>query len=239
MKLTVILPAAGSGSRLNLPFSKEIMRIDERMSLIDHAFSLFSECPQVKFVVIINENKLDIIQYLSKYKTKHNIAFVFQNPNLSEYTGAIISAQNWLGENNIVLLPDSVITLFPNTNLMTALETGFTKSDFMFLYKSELNPTVLKTKGALHIHNNRVTRYQDKPEHESNFNAYWCGFAFKREVFDKFIWFMHDSTLGTNTNSITDTCMNNTEAIPVQDYHDLGTWDEINKYRRNYASLEK
>jgi len=35
MKLTVIIPAAGKGLRLNLPYSKEIMRINRDQALID------------------------------------------------------------------------------------------------------------------------------------------------------------------------------------------------------------
>ena len=35
-KLTVILPAAGKGSRLNLPYPKEILRVDKDKALIDN-----------------------------------------------------------------------------------------------------------------------------------------------------------------------------------------------------------
>ena len=37
-KLTVILPAAGKGQRLNLPYPKEILIINETKALIDNSF---------------------------------------------------------------------------------------------------------------------------------------------------------------------------------------------------------
>ena len=40
-KLTVILPAAGKGSRLNLPYPKEILRVNKDKALIDNSFNLF------------------------------------------------------------------------------------------------------------------------------------------------------------------------------------------------------
>ena len=61
-KLTVILPAAGKGTRLNLPYPKEILRVNQEKALIDHSFDLFNGLSrdQVEFAVIINENKTEI-----------------------------------------------------------------------------------------------------------------------------------------------------------------------------------
>ena len=42
-KLTVILPAAGKGTRLNLPYPKEILRINNDEALIDNSFNFFRE----------------------------------------------------------------------------------------------------------------------------------------------------------------------------------------------------
>ena len=56
-KLTVIMPAAGKGTRLNLPYPKEIMRFDKDKALIDNSFDLFKESlrDEIHFVIIINE----------------------------------------------------------------------------------------------------------------------------------------------------------------------------------------
>ena len=56
MKLTVILPSAGRGTRLNLPYPKEILRLDGDSALIDNCFNFFKDYGrnQVEFVVVIN-----------------------------------------------------------------------------------------------------------------------------------------------------------------------------------------
>ena len=71
MKLTIILPSAGKGTRLNLPYPKEILRLDIDSALIDNCFNFFKDYGrnQVEFVVVINEDKTDLIKYLAKYKT--------------------------------------------------------------------------------------------------------------------------------------------------------------------------
>ena len=39
MKLNIILPSAGKGTRLNLPYPKEILRLDSDSALIDNCFN--------------------------------------------------------------------------------------------------------------------------------------------------------------------------------------------------------
>ena len=111
--LTVILPAAGKGTRLNLPYPKEILRLNNDDALIDNSFKFFRDYGRkdVEFVVIINEDKPELLSYLSKYKDRYNISFTYQNPNEQEYTGAIKSASHLFGEHNIVLLPDTIMRL--------------------------------------------------------------------------------------------------------------------------------
>jgi len=89
--MKVILPAAGKGSRLNLPYPKEILRLNNDDALIDYSFNFFRDYGRkdIEFVVVINEDKTDIIEYLAKYKSRYNISFTYQNPNEQEYTGAI------------------------------------------------------------------------------------------------------------------------------------------------------
>ena len=54
MKLTVILPSAGKGTRLNLPYPKEILRLDNDNALIDNCFNFFKDYGrnQVEFIVV-------------------------------------------------------------------------------------------------------------------------------------------------------------------------------------------
>ena len=136
-KLTVIIPAAGQGSRLGLPYSKEILRVSEGQSLIDFSFDFFKDYGRkdVEFIIVFNEFKLDIVKYLSKYKDRFNISFTYQNPNEQEYTGAIKSAKHLFGEHNVVLLPDTLMQLSPGVDLFKAIESSLTETGFTFFYK--------------------------------------------------------------------------------------------------------
>lgn len=237
--MKVILPAAGKGSRLNLPYPKEILRLNNDDALIDYSFNFFRDYGRkdVEFIVIINEQKTDIIEYLAKYKDRFNISFTYQNPNEHEYTGAIKSAKHLFGEHNIVLLPDTIMKLKPNQNLYDLVESSLTETGFTFLYKKENNEKILKTKGCIYVDENSIVeKYEDKPETQTNgYNGFWCSFAFRKRAFDSCISYMEKSTLKhkINYDEIKDTPIYKSKAIEVQDYIDLGTWDEIRRLLQN------
>lgn len=240
-KLTVILPAAGSGSRLNLPYPKEILRVDKEKALIDNSFELFEGLSRddVEFVVVINEEKTEIIKYLSKYKSQYNVSFTYQDPKKIEYTGAIKSAKHLFSENNIVLLPDTVLTLPDGINLAHEVHVHLEEKSFTFLFKPETNKKMLNTKGCLQLDNEqRVLDYEDKPtQNMDRFNGYWCGFAFKKNVFDECISFMEQSTLKNEKRKkfIEQTNIFGSKTIQVEEFKDLGTWEEIGKLlSKNY-----
>jgi len=234
-KLTVILPAAGKGKRLNLPYPKEILRLNKEKALIDNSFDFFDGLPrnQVEFVVVINEEKTEIVKYLAKYKSKYDISFTYQNPDEIEYTGAIKSAKHLFGENNIVLLPDTLLTLPKGVSLAQTVQHHLDKYEFAFLFKPETDKQMLMTKGCVQLDENmRVLAYEDKPlDNISKFNGYWCSFAFKKEAFDECIAFMEQSTLklGQPKLLIEQTPIFKSKSIEVEDFKDLGTWEEITK----------
>ena len=234
-KLTVILPAAGKGTRLNLPYPKEILRLDKDKALIDNSFDLFEGLGRqdVEFVVVINEDKTEIIKYLSKYKSKYNVSFTYQNPNELEYTGAIKSAKHLFGENNIVLLPDTLLKLPKGVKLADTVHHHLMENGFTFLFKPETDEKMLMTKGCLQLTDNMaVLDYEDKPSNNiTRFNGYWCAFAFKKAAFDECMSFMEQSTLKLKKHKIIieQTSIFKSQAIEVEDYKDLGTWEEIGK----------
>lgn len=237
--LTVVMPAAGKGTRLNLPYPKEILRLDKEQALIDYSFDFFRDYGRrdIEFVIVINEEKIEIVRYLSKYKDKFNISFTFQNPNEREYTGAIKSARHLFGEHNVVLLPDTIMTLKKGTDLVEAVQHSVTETGFTFFYKRETSEKMLRTKGALIVDDSGVVEgYEDKPEEGvEKYNAYWCSFAFRKRTFDAAIAFMEKSTLRQRVlpNEIETTPIYLSQGIQVDDYKDLGTWDEIRRLLRD------
>jgi NDP-sugar pyrophosphorylase family protein len=234
-KLTVILPAAGKGTRLNLPYPKEILRLNKEKALIDNSFDLFDGLTreQVEFVVVINEEKTELVKYLGRYKAKYNISFTYQDPNEIEYTGAIKSAKHLFGEINLVLLPDTLLTLLKGASLFHTVQHHLDKHEFAFLFKPETDEQMLMTKGCVQLDGDMgVLAYEDKPSNNaSKFDGYWCSFAFKKGAFDECIAFMEQSTLQLTTPKllIEQTPIFKSKVIEVQDFNDLGTWGQITK----------
>ena len=248
-KLTVILPAAGKGTRLNLPYPKELLRLDNDAGLIDNCFNYFKDYhrrddtgQEVEFVVVINEDKTDLIKYLAKYKDQFKISFTFQNPEEEEYTGAIKSAYPLMCEYNLVLLPDTIMKL-KQGDLYEEVMKSLQETGFVFLYKREGSHNMLKTKGALYVNEEgNIIEYKDKPKEDiGRYNAFWCGLAFRKRAFVPCIKFMERSTLGLEEleNEITQTPMFGSKGIEVDEYSDLGTWPEIRKLFLQYEKDSK
>ena len=234
--LTVILPCAGEGTRLSLPYPKEVHSIEKNKSLIDYSFDLFSNYGRrdVEFVITLNENKTELVKYLSRYKSRYNISFTFFNPAETEYTGSIKSAKHLFGEKNLVLLPDTFMKLKSSQDIVNLVSDSLNGTGFTFFFKREQSELMLRTKGALSIDDdNLVQEYEDKPQENTNrFNSFWTAFAFRKRVFDNCIEFMEKSTLKHRllVGEIENTPIYKSKAIEVDDYVDLGTWDQIYKF---------
>ena len=148
-------------------------------------------------------------------------------------TNSFYDANTITLENNIVLLPDTLLTLPKDVSLAQTVQHHLDKYEFAFLFKPETDKQMLMTKGCVQLDENmRVLAYEDKPsDNIFKFNGYWCSFAFKKGAFDECIAFMEQSTLNVekSTVQIRDTPIFKSKAIQVEDYKDLGTWEEIAK----------
>ena len=120
-----------------------------------------------------------------------------------------------------------------NGDLFELVKNSLTETGFTFLYKDEIDQEVLKTKGALYVDDEKIVKnYQDKPQSNlEQFNAFWCAFAFRRRTFKSCMDFMEKSTLKQDVSDmeILNTPIYNSKAIDVEDYVDLGTWEEIKR----------
>lgn len=230
-KLTVIIPCAGEGKRLGIPFSKELYSIEMGKCLIDYTFNLFSAYKKddVHFVITITENKTDIIRYLSRYNRRFNISFTYFDPAEKDVPGSIKSTRHLLGKKNMVLLPDTLLTLKPECDIVESVCTELNTSPFIFLYKKENNKNIISTKGALHVRGERVFNYKDKPLADIHqFNAFWCSLAFTDSIFNN-AFSVIEQFYGDNTPEFKNTSLYGARAIEVADYIDLGTWKDIYK----------
>jgi UTP-glucose-1-phosphate uridylyltransferase len=228
---TYILPCAGSGTRLGLPYPKELHRIKPGFSLIDFSLNHILQCTELteKVVIVISPGKEIVAEYVER--KLYNIADVqrvYFNNHYSEWPGSILSAEAHFGDANVALLPDSIITMQKNEMLASryqqVLKNG---ADLAFAYVREKDRQRLSSLGALRVEGSRVSNFCDKPaiDHSGTFNAFWASFGFKKDAGRKVLQFMMNSVAKEPVNI--ESLEMDIGAFAVADYLDLGTWPSI------------
>jgi len=233
-KLTVILPCAGEGSRLSIATPKELFPITKGKALIDFTFELFNGCSrsQVEFAITITDKKLSLVNYLKKYSDQFDLKFIYFNNEFSEFHGSIKSAEPIIGGKNLILLPDSKIKP-RNNDFYNDIMTSFDKQNQFFVAKKSNDHGFLRSKGCLHINaNNVVEKYSDKPNSTTEYNGVWAGVAFSREKFEESLNVLESSTIHTEgyQQIFSSSGFNSSKVVLVDEYQDLGTWEDIEKF---------
>jgi len=244
--VSIILPCAGHGTRLNLPYPKELIKINEDMSIIDYSFHHILESRiKPRVIVIIGPHKFDTVRYLyKKYNDKVDLVFVFQKTKHKETASAVAikSAEHLFGDKNILLMPDTIIEYKDKKNsLIDKMLDALDSQHFVFAHKNETSVTRLKLFGALNIKDKKVIGYEDKPlKNVKKYNAFWVSFGFKKEVFNEVISVIEQSTFKKMSakNTFQKSVMYKSLPVKVDEYVDIGTWTNLNAYlMRQY--LEK
>ena len=229
--LNVILPCAGNGLRLGLPYPKEIHKIEKDVSMIDFSFRLLlPHADRISRVSItLTKQKTDIVKYLDKYKGMFNLCFTYFNENYSEWAGSILSAENLFLEKNVVLLPDSVLTDHPDYPLIPSMDLYLEREDIVFGYLKERGER-LRSLGAMQVDeaNGDVIQFCDKPiDAIDRFNCFWTAFGFRKSVSVDLLNMMMQSI---RKEKVDITKVGKAKAFPVNGYLDLGTWESLAKF---------
>ena len=233
-EITFIIPCAGKGSRLGAPWPKELYVIDKEVCLIDKCFNHISQFKNIcQVVIIISEEKMELVKYLSKYKEDFDIIFCYQKPQFKELGGAIKSAENYLSKKNILLLPDLLLSdRFIDLKMQTYIN-NLNRDNIAYIIKEEKNPEVLTKLGNVLINeDNIITEVVDKPTidkiKEKNYQHYWCSFGFtdkiKDQFLDEFDKLISKQPLPENN------CLIGGTAVYIWKAIDLGVWTNIHKY---------
>ena len=232
--ITYILPCAGLGARLGLPYPKEIHRLRPGVSLIDHSLShaTADTASTEKVVVVLAPGKENVATYAEcKVSDSVKVERVYFNDKYSEWPGSIHSAEIHFGDRNVALLPDSVLTMKYQELLAEQYSKAFDEgADLVFAYVGESNRQKLSSLGALYVENSNVVQFCDKPaEHDPMvFNAFWASFGFRGKVGAKILDFMMRSVARQKVDL--NTLGLRVKAFAVESYVDLGTWPSIARY---------
>jgi len=247
-RATVILPCAGSGRRLGLPFGKELLPLGPGSTPLDATLGLLlPEAARLRLVVVLGPEREATARHILRTTAPSRlpVAFTCQQPGLAESTGAVLSAQPWYSERNLVLLPDQVLTRPPGGLVTSTLDT-LDGAPFCFLAARETDPARISSDGALAITASTPARLLDYAEHPapaqaSRFNAVWFGFGFRREHADEAVSVLHRAVTGepVTAKELAGSPLGRCAVIDTGPYRDLGTWPAVMAHWAGNATMRE
>jgi hypothetical protein len=230
-EMSIIVPCAGKGTRLALPYPKEIHRVSQSKSLIDFSLAHIEQDRDLaaQIVTVLAPGKESVFDYVSGRMTGIcSATSVYFNPEYHEWPGSILSAENQFLERNVALLPDSVLKTVPRQTLLTQFAEAFDRgADLVFAYVAEQDRDRLRALGALRVQGHHVEEFCDKPtlENPSTFNGFWASFGFTKACSAEVLNFMMRS-VDRQSVDIAELGLN-VQAFAVESYMDLGTWPNM------------
>ena len=170
-QLIGLIPAAGKGKRLNLPFPKELYPIIQNNKFRPVAQSILEQITYAgvgHIVFVVNENKHQLLQYFGNgQRFSCNISYVVQEPpredaarSITPGLGEAMDAGYHLVKDKMVFfgMPDTIIT--PKHVFKTAFSQLKDDQDgILCLFKAE-KP---EKSGMVRTDNNQVIEIVDKP----------------------------------------------------------------------------
>jgi len=248
--LTIILPCAGDGRRLGLNTPKELFEIVPGTRLIDFSLKHILAAPQkekIIIAVVIRPWKTGVVEYVSEQLPGIPVETVIFNDHYKEWPGSVFSAKDLFSKNNLVLLPDSFLRLSAHSNpgnpaftdsndrpLVESVSNALRRCKAVFGCIKCTDMKVLETLGAVRMENGIVTAFQDKPhpnELPVQFNGYWGCYAFEKEMGKPLYDFLIHSVLHQPL-SLKAQPFYPPGIIPIDEYYDLGTWENIEKFKK-------
>ena len=249
-ELTVILPAAGEGNRLGLDTPKELLELIPGVRLIDFSLRHIRAAAGKKHIqvaVVTRPWKASVVEYVKEQLPGIKVEAVLFNDMYHEWPGSVYSANEFFSADNLVLLPDSYLSLATDSPLETPAITGsggktlaelvsaaLSRHGVVFGCISCTDKERLRSLGAVRIENRIITAFQDKPgSHEEKipFNGFWGCYAFRKEMGKPLYDFLAHSVRHRSLPLQAQTFYP-MGIIPVARYEDLGTWENIEKFKK-------
>lgn len=219
--VTVILPCAGAGMRLGLPFPKELAPLKSGRCLIDSALDVIGSSPVRPRIIILDDGTREQTRdYVRNRFPELPLAAVRQHKYAPDWPDAVLRLEPWLSAVNVVMLPDASYGF--SGDILGTLADATRDHGFAFA-ATRLPGEDLKSLGALRVvQDDTVAAHEDKPANPSPYNAAWGMLAFA------------GSRLGMQGMRVISNCLSHGGAArppvigaPVtwlDSYRDCGTW---------------
>ncbi|WP_216916149.1 NTP transferase domain-containing protein [Nocardia noduli] len=179
---TVVVLAAGAGSRFAAPYSKELHPLAPGVSVIDPLLSAIAAMtPPPKTLVVVSASKLDLIAHLGHHHDE--LAVLFQQPRHGGgLSAALLTAQPWCEETVLVCLADQVYRSDPAPAFTSALSVIGAGAPVVVVAAECADPDRLRVDGALRVDGDVVAASAEKPRDPAGFNACWSALALTRSM---------------------------------------------------------
>jgi bifunctional N-acetylglucosamine-1-phosphate-uridyltransferase/glucosamine-1-phosphate-acetyltransferase GlmU-like protein len=231
----VILPCAGAGTRLGLPYPKEVHFVLPGTALIDLTVERFTSLSKPCYlIVVIKPGKELVPQYLAGRWADTPVRVVHQQKE--GFLGAIEAALPECAAANLILLPDQVIKEQGALEAaFKALEAG-AKAALLALETKDME--LIGQDGALRVENGRLAAMAEKPGPiaAKDFNAVWCGLGFRKETAEATLKAMKDIYYGKDGPTKEQHSLDGAPVFAVDDYADLGVWDRMIAFQKEHLT---
>ncbi len=237
MTLNLILPCAGSGTRLGLFYPKETHLIAENTALLDLSLRLCEPHRERidTVTIVLTPQKAEIVRFMEKWREAFNIRFCYFNDANFEWAGSILSAETLFAERNLVLLPDSYIRERESNPVVVSMDNLLEEHDVAFAYMRENDAERLSTLGALKIEDDgSVAAFCDKPDNtQLRYNAFWGAFGFRRDAGRPLLEMMTRSIQRQSADI--EALGLDVKSFELEGYDDLGNWPSLHSFIRNFT----
>lgn len=181
MDVTIILPCAGAGKRLGLPFPKELAPISPGRAVIDSCLDIIDMAPVTKRIILMDDGRRELTRdYVERRLPDVPVAMVRQHRYAGDMPEAVIRLAPWLdGGAAILMLPD--VSYEPKGEPLGQLLGAMIDTDFAMAV-ARTPAESLRHLGAVDVADDRVRAYEDKPAHPERYNAAWGMIGFQGSI---------------------------------------------------------
>ena len=223
-QVRVVLPCAGAGSRLGLPFPKELAPLSPGRVLIDSSLDLIRACAADVRVILMTDGRREATaRYVRDRLPGISVAEILQDPDAPDMTEAVLCLEPWLGYANVLLLPD-VLYSWAGDPVGEVAEAAVSYGFAVAAVKA--GPEQVRDAGALRTANGRVTAFEDKPADPSPYEALWGMLAFTNGSFGlDGLRLVAASASKARTGPVADPPVAGAPVVWLAGFRDCGTWD--------------
>jgi dTDP-glucose pyrophosphorylase len=225
-QVTVVLPCAGSGSRLGLPFPKELLPLGPGRCVIGSSLDLIREASgasDVRVILMTDGRRDQTSAYVRAKLPGVPVAEAVQDPAARDMPEAVLALEPWLGYANVLLLPDVIYSWTGDP----VTEAAVKAASFGFAFAAvKAGPDEIRAAGALRLDGDRIAAYEDKPADPSGYDALWGMLAFSSGAAGlDGLRLIAASTARTLEGPVTDWPLLHAPVTWLDGFRDCGTWD--------------